>query len=127
MTSNDAVLTRREGAVGVMTFNRPEQLNTLNMPMMLAMEAALGVLEADPHGEHFFWINLHFSGYDRRKHDAGISHYLPVNLGEIPDYYRRFIDPPEPHVERVLADHGLPPITDSSLTNPCWFFRLQAP
>ena len=46
--TDDAVLTRREGAVGVMTFNRPEQLNTLNMPMMLAMEAALGVLEADP-------------------------------------------------------------------------------
>ena len=38
------------------------------------------VLEADPNGEHFFWINLHFSGYDRRKHDAGIANYLPVIL-----------------------------------------------
>jgi enoyl-CoA hydratase len=45
--SDDAVLTRREGAVGVMTFNRPEQLNTLNMPMMLALESALGELECD--------------------------------------------------------------------------------
>ena len=51
------------------------------------------VLEADPAGEHFFWINLHFSGYDRKKHDLGIANYLPVHLGEIPDYYRRFIDP----------------------------------
>lgn len=51
------------------------------------------VLEADPEAQHFHWINLHFSGYDRRKHDAGIANYLPVNLGEIPDYYRRFIDP----------------------------------
>lgn len=51
------------------------------------------VLEADPEGASFQWINLHFSGYDRRKHDAGISNYMPVNLGEIPDYYRRFIDP----------------------------------
>lgn len=51
------------------------------------------VLEADPEAEHFFWLNSHFSGYDRRKHDAGIANYLPVNLGEIPDYYRRFIDP----------------------------------
>ena len=51
------------------------------------------VLEADPNGEHFFWINLHFSAYDRRKHDAGIANYLPVHLGDIPDYYRRFIDP----------------------------------
>ena len=51
------------------------------------------VLEADPDGAHFNLINLHFSGYDRRKHDAGIVSYMPVNLGEIPDYYRRFIDP----------------------------------
>ena len=51
------------------------------------------VLEADPDGSHFQWVSLHFSGYDRRKHDAGIANYLPVNLGEIPDYYRRFIDP----------------------------------
>lgn len=51
------------------------------------------VLEADPEGAHFFWLSTHFSGYDRRKHDAGIASYLPVNLGEIPDYYRRFIDP----------------------------------
>jgi acyl-CoA hydrolase len=50
------------------------------------------VLESDPEGEHFCLLNLHFSGYDRRKHDAGICTYLPVNLGEIPDYYRRFID-----------------------------------
>ena len=51
------------------------------------------VLEADPEAKHFHWLNSHFSGYDRRKHDAGIARYIPVNLGEIPDYYRRFIDP----------------------------------
>ena len=51
------------------------------------------VLEADPEGNHAFWFNMHFSGYDRKKHDAGRSHYLPVNLGEVPDYYRRFIEP----------------------------------
>ena len=51
------------------------------------------VLEADPECRSFFWLNSHFGGYDRRKSDAGAGHYLPVNLGEIPDYYRRFIDP----------------------------------
>jgi acyl-CoA hydrolase len=51
------------------------------------------VIEADPEGKHAHWFSLHFSGYDRRKHDAGRANYLPVNLGEIPDYYRRFIDP----------------------------------
>ena len=54
---------------------------------------ARAVLEADPNGDHVFWFSTHFSGYDRRKHDQGIAHYLPVHLGEIPDYYRRFIDP----------------------------------
>ena len=51
------------------------------------------VIEDDPNGEHFVWFSLHFSSYDRRKHDAGRCNYLPVNLGEIPDYYRRFIEP----------------------------------
>lgn len=53
------------------------------------------VLEADPEGKHVHWFSTHFSGYDRRKHDTGLAHYLPVNLGEVPDYYRRFIDPPD--------------------------------
>lgn len=53
------------------------------------------VLEADPEAKHVHWFSTHFSGYDRRKHDAGMAHYLPVNLGEVPDYYRRFIDPPD--------------------------------
>ena len=51
------------------------------------------VLEADPGGGHFFMLSLHFSGYDRNKHDAGRCNYMPLNLGEVPDYYRRFIDP----------------------------------
>lgn len=54
---------------------------------------ARAVLEADAKGDHVYWFSTHFSGYDRRKHDQAIAHYLPVHLGEIPDYYRRFIDP----------------------------------
>lgn len=44
----DAVLTHTEGAVGVLRFNRGESLNTLDVPMLLAMEHALGRLERDP-------------------------------------------------------------------------------
>ena len=55
----------------------------------------LAVLEADPGREHFQWYSWHFSGYERRQHDAGLCHYIPCNLGEISDYYRRFIDPPD--------------------------------
>ena len=51
------------------------------------------VLDADPQGEHFLWFNWHFSSYDRRQHDAGRCNYIPMNFGEAPDYYRRFVDP----------------------------------
>ncbi|HXJ42073.1 MAG TPA: acetyl-CoA hydrolase/transferase C-terminal domain-containing protein [Bryobacteraceae bacterium] len=51
------------------------------------------VLETDPEGHHFFFFSWHFSGYDRRMHDAGRCHYMPLNLGETPDYYRRFLAP----------------------------------
>jgi acyl-CoA hydrolase len=51
------------------------------------------VLEADPTGEHFLWFNWHFSAYDRGKNLDGRCNYVPMNFGEAPDYYRRFIDP----------------------------------
>ena len=53
------------------------------------------VLEADPRHEHFHWFSWHHSGYDRKQSDAGLASYIPCNLGEIPDYYLRFIEPPE--------------------------------
>jgi acyl-CoA hydrolase len=51
------------------------------------------MLEADPLAEHFHWYSWHYNTYERKKSDAGICHYIPLNLGEVPDYYRRFIDP----------------------------------
>jgi len=51
------------------------------------------VLDADPQGKHFLWFNWHFSSYDRKQHDAGRCNYIPMNFGEAPDYYRRFVDP----------------------------------
>ena len=53
------------------------------------------MIEVDPEREHFNFFNWHFGGYDRKQSDAGRQNYIPCNLGEIPDYYRRFIDPPE--------------------------------
>jgi acyl-CoA hydrolase len=66
------------------------------------------VLEADPGRDHFHWFNWHFTGYDRAKGDAGLANYIPCNLGEIPDYYRRFIDPPEVAVLKTCPkdEHG---------------------
>ncbi len=53
------------------------------------------IVEADPEGERFQLYSWHFSAYDRKLHDAGRTHYIPMNFGEAPDYYRRFIAPPD--------------------------------
>lgn len=53
------------------------------------------VLEVDPNRDHFHWFSWHYTGFDRAKGDRGLATYIPCNLGEIPDYYRRFIEPPE--------------------------------
>ena len=71
---------------------RGRDLRAVKIRSCLSMRPR-AVVEDDPHGDHFIWFSLHFSGYDRRKHDEGRCNYVPVNLGEIPDYYRRFIEP----------------------------------
>jgi len=50
------------------------------------------VLETDPEGTAFGVLNWHFGGYDRKQHDKGRVNYIPMNFGEAPDMYRRFID-----------------------------------
>ena len=59
-------------------------------------------------GHHVYSFSLHFSGYDRKKHDEGRCNYIPVNLGEIPDYYRRFMDPVDIVVLKTcpIDEHG---------------------
>ncbi len=47
----------------------------------------------DPTGEHILSLSWHMSGYDRGQFDAGRCNYIPLNLGEWPDLYRRFLDP----------------------------------
>lgn len=72
--------------------DRVPQLQDLKIRSCLTVRPR-AVLDADPDGEHVTWFSLHFSAYDRRMADAGRANYVPVHLGEIPDYYRRFLDP----------------------------------
>jgi acyl-CoA hydrolase len=51
------------------------------------------VLEADPTGDHFLWFSWHFTGHERGQNVDGRCNYIPMNFGEAPAYYRRFIDP----------------------------------
>jgi len=73
---------------------RVGELRNVNIRGCLSVRPR-AVLEADPEREHVNYFNWHFGGYDRKQADAGRENYIPCNLGEIPDYYRRFIDPPE--------------------------------
>jgi enoyl-CoA hydratase len=45
--SDNAVLREIEGPIGILTVNRPETLNALDVPTLLQLEDALGALEAD--------------------------------------------------------------------------------
>jgi acyl-CoA hydrolase len=71
---------------------RKEELENVKIRSCLSMRPR-AVLEHGPEGKHFFLFSWHFSGCDRRYHDAGLCHYMPLNLGEVPDYYRRFLPP----------------------------------
>jgi acyl-CoA hydrolase len=73
---------------------RKAELRNVKIRGCLSMRPR-AVLETDPQREHFHWFSWHHSGYDRKKGDAGLANYIPCNLGEIPDYYRRFIEPPD--------------------------------
>ena len=45
----DLVIIETMGHIGLMRFNNPAELNTLDVPMLLAMEEALTTLELDSH------------------------------------------------------------------------------
>jgi acyl-CoA hydrolase len=72
--------------------NRTAELSDVKIRSALTLTPR-ATYDADPHGRHFHFFNWHFSSYDRKQHDAGRCNYIPMNFGETPDYYRRFIDP----------------------------------
>jgi acyl-CoA hydrolase len=86
---------------------RIRDLSNLKIRHCLTMRPR-AVHQADPDGRHVHSVSLHFSGCDRKEHDAGRCSYLPVNLGEIPDYYRRFIPPVDVAIFKTcpLDEHG---------------------
>jgi acyl-CoA hydrolase len=71
---------------------RAEQLENVKIRSCLSMRPR-AVTECEAGEDRFFFFSWHFSGYDRKRHDAGRCQYIPLNLGEVPDYYRRFLAP----------------------------------
>jgi len=98
------------------TFNQPDvfdqalgaritDLSDLKIRSTLTMRPR-AVMENDPDGRHVYLLSLHMSAYDRQLHDKGRCGYIPLNLGEGSDFYRRFIDPVDILIvkARPLAD-----------------------
>jgi acyl-CoA hydrolase len=73
---------------------RASELRDVKVRTLLTLRPH-AIVAADPTGERFQLYSWHFSAYDRKLHDAGRTHYIPMNFGELPEYYRRFIDPPD--------------------------------
>jgi acyl-CoA hydrolase len=49
-------------------------------------------IEADLDARHVVYLSWYFSGLERKMHDRGLAHHIPMNFGEAPDYYRRFVE-----------------------------------
>jgi acyl-CoA hydrolase len=70
---------------------RVPSLERVKLRGCLAMTPRAAV-EADPEARHLSYFSWYFSGLERKLHDRGLCSHIPMNFGEAPDYYRRFVD-----------------------------------
>ena len=70
---------------------RVPQLREVRVRGCLAMRPRLAI-EADPEARRIAYNSWYFSGLERKMHDRGLCCHIPMNFGEAPDYYRRFVD-----------------------------------
>ena len=70
---------------------RVPRLERIRLRGCLAMTPRAAV-EADPEGRRLNYFSWYFSGLERKMHDRGLCSHIPMNFGEAPDYYRRFVE-----------------------------------
>ena len=70
---------------------RVGKLERVKVRGCLAMRPRAAI-EADPQSRCATYHSWYFSGLERKMHDRGLCCHIPMNFGEAPDYYRRFID-----------------------------------
>jgi butyryl-CoA:acetate CoA-transferase len=71
----DAALAKRKDELKNVT------VRTTTMPI------APAIVKADPEGESFTYVDLHFSGASRKLHDNNQCFYSPLTYHEIPSWY----------------------------------------
>jgi acyl-CoA hydrolase len=70
---------------------RIPQLTGVKIRGTLALKPRAAI-EADPDGRRVAYFSWYFSGLERKLHDRELCSHIPMNFGEAPDYYRRFVD-----------------------------------
>jgi len=70
---------------------RVRKLERVKIRGCLAMRPRAAA-EADPEQRHLVYLSWYFSGLERKMFDRGLAHHIPMNFGEAPDLYRRFVD-----------------------------------
>jgi acyl-CoA hydrolase len=70
---------------------RVRELEDVRVRGCLAM-APRAAIEADPERRHLRYFSWYFSGLERKMHDRELCSHIPMNFGEAPDYYRRFVE-----------------------------------
>lgn len=104
--TEQAILSEKRGAVGVLTINRPKTLNALNVPTLLEMEAALTAFETDDEvraivitgaGERAFIAGGDIADLDSRR---GLAHYQEF-AEVIHRVFRRFEDCDKPTIGAI--------------------------
>ncbi|MGH7906718.1 MAG: acetyl-CoA hydrolase/transferase family protein, partial [Candidatus Binataceae bacterium] len=70
---------------------RVTKLEALRVRGCLAMRPR-AIVNADPQGRHLQYFSWYFGALERALHDGGLCHHVPMNFGETPDLYRRFVD-----------------------------------
>jgi acyl-CoA hydrolase len=70
---------------------RIPQLTGVKIRGTLALKPRAAI-EADPEARHAAYFSWYFSGLERKLHDRELCSHIPMNFGESPDYYRRFVD-----------------------------------
>ncbi|HEY6394164.1 MAG TPA: acetyl-CoA hydrolase/transferase C-terminal domain-containing protein [Candidatus Binataceae bacterium] len=71
--------------------DRITTLDKVKLRGCLAMKPR-ACIEADPEQRHIAYFSWYFSGLERKMHDRGLCCHIPMNFGEAPDLYRRFVD-----------------------------------
>ena len=67
---------------------RKEELKDIKVRSVLSLRPS-ALIEADPEGAVFTLSNWHFTAYDRKMCDKGLTYYHPMVFRNQPDFYRK--------------------------------------